>query len=172
MPKPIVNIEDIELAPWPPGAAISGPAAGRYEARMGFIGPRLGASKLGYNVTAVPSGKSAFPLHNHHVNEEMFFILEGSGEIRIGDRTYPVRSGDIIACPPGGPETAHKIVNTGEQELRYLSVSTKQSPEVVDYPDSGKFGVLAELAPDADGKPQRFTFLGRGGDSLDYWEGE
>ena len=52
--------------------------------------------------------------------------------------------GDIIACPPGGPETAHQILNTGNEELRYLAVSTKPSPEICDYPDSGKFGVLAE----------------------------
>ena len=39
---------------------------------------------LHYNLTAVPPGKRAFPFHNHRVNEEMFFILEGTGEVRIG----------------------------------------------------------------------------------------
>ena len=102
----------------------------------------------------------------------MFFILQGSGEAQIGTDRFPIRTGDFIACPPGGPEMAHKIFNTGSDELRYLSISTKQTPEIVDYPDSGKFGILAELAPDAEGKPQRFTFLGRGNESLDYWEGE
>jgi uncharacterized cupin superfamily protein len=43
----------------------------------------------------------------------------GSGKIRIGDETFPIRTGDIIACPAGGHETAHQIVNTGSQELRY-----------------------------------------------------
>ena len=103
---------------------------------------RASARKLlGYNITAVPPGKRAFPLHNHVVNEEMFFVLEGSGELRVGDATHPVRAGDIIACPPGGPETAHQLVNTGDAELKYLAVSTTLSPEVCDYPDSGKFGV-------------------------------
>lgn len=172
MPKPIINIADVPLEPWPPGAALAGAAAERYEATMAFISPRVGAQKLGYNITAVPPGKSAFPLHNHHVNEEMFFILQGSGEVRIGQDTYPIRVGDVVACPPGGKERAHKIINTGTEELRYLAVSTKLSPEVVDYPDSGKFGVLDEFPANVDGKPQRFVFVGREGHSLGYWEGE
>ncbi len=172
MTKPIVNIADVELAPRPAAFAPSGPAAERFDARMGVIGPRIGAQKLGYNITAVPPGKRAFPLHNHRVNEEMFFVLQGTGEVRIGESTYPIRSGDVIACPPGGKETAHQIINTGTEELRYMAVSTKLSPEIAEYPDSGKFGILSELPPDAEGKPQRFMFVGRASGSLDYWEGE
>lgn len=172
MPKPIINIADVALEPWPPGAALSGAGAERYEAKMGFIAPRIGAQKLGYNITAVPPGKSAFPFHNHHANEEMFFVLHGSGEIRIGEEVYPINVGDVVACPPGGKERAHKITNTGSDELRYLAVSTKLSPEVVDYPDSGKFGVLSELSPSADGNTQRFVFVSRESQCLDYWDGE
>lgn len=172
MLKPVMNIADLVLEPWPPGAALSGTATERYEAKMGFIAPRIGAQKLGYNITAVPPGKSAFPLHNHHANEEMFFVLQGSGELRVGEDIYPIRVGDVIACPAGGKEKAHKITNTGSEELRYLAVSTKLSPEVVEYPDSGKFGVLAELPQTVEGKPQRFVFVGREGQSLNYWEGE
>lgn len=172
MPRPIINIADVALEARPPGLAPSGAAAERYEARMGFIAPRLGARKLGYNVTAVPPGKRAFPFHNHHANEEMFFVLQGTGEVRIGDETHAIRSGDVIACPAGGRETAHQIINTGSEELRYLAVSTRLSPELGEYPDSGKFGVLAELPAGADGKPGRFMFVGRAADTLDYWEGE
>jgi len=172
MTKPIINIADVELEPRPPAFAPSGSAAERFDAKMGFIGPRIGAQKLGYNITAVPPGKRPFPFHNHRVNEEMVFVLQGAGEIRIGENTYPIRAGDVIACPAGGKETAHQIVNSGAEELRYLAVSTKLSPEIVEYPDSGKFGILAELPAGSDGKPQRFVFVGRESGSLDYWEGE
>lgn len=172
MNRPIFNIADIELQPRPPAFAATGSAAERYDARMGQIAPRLGAQKLGYNITAVPPGKRAFPFHNHRVNEEMFFVLEGSGEVRIGDAVYPIRMGDIVACPAGGKETAHQIVNTGDVELRYLAVSTKFSPEIAEYPDSGKFGVLAEYPADQDGKPQMFRFIGREHQNVNYWDGE
>jgi uncharacterized cupin superfamily protein len=171
-PKPpIVNGADLDFKPVP--NPIPAALADKYEGtRIGLIGPRVGARKLGYNVTVVPPGKRAFPAHNHHVNEEMFFVLEGEGEVRIGDARYPIKMGDVIACPPGGPETAHQIVNTGARELRYLAVSTKMTPEIAEYPDSKKFGVLAELAPGPDGKPRMFRFLGRADGSLAYFDGE
>lgn len=172
MHKPILNLDEVDLHPRPAAFAATGDAAQRFDARMGMIGAKLGAKKLGYNLTAVPPGKRAFPHHNHRFNEEMFFVVEGRGEVRIGEQTFPIRAGDVIACPPGGPEVAHQIVNSGDSELRYLAVSTRHSPEVVDYPDSGKFGVLAEFGNDAGGKPQMFRHIGRSEDSRDYWEGE
>ena len=172
MKQRIINIADIELTLRPAAYAAPGAAAERFDARTGQIAARLGACKLGYNITAVPPGKRAFPFHNHRVNEEMFFILEGNGSVRIGAETFPVRSGDVIACPPGGPETAHQIINTGTTELRYLAVSTKVSPEIAEYPDTGKFGVLAEFPGGADGKPQVFRFVGRENLAVGYWEGE
>jgi uncharacterized cupin superfamily protein len=143
-----------------------------YQARMGPIAPRIGAQKLGYNVTILPPGKRGFPQHNHHVNEEMFFVLEGEGVVRIGSQSFPVRKGDVIACPPGGPETAHQIENTSTSDLKYLAVSTKVSPEFVEYPNSGKFGLLATDLPGADGTPRTVRFIGRLEASGDYWEGE
>jgi len=168
---PIINIADVELQSRPPAFAASGDAAQRFDARMGMVGARIGAKLLGYNITSVPPGKRAFPLHNHMVNEEMFFVLEGNGELRIGDATHPVRAGDIIACPPGGPETAHQLINTGDVELKYLAVSTALSPEVCQYPDSGKFAVSVY---GGSGKPGdwRFRHVGRNEDTRDYWEGE
>lgn len=172
MKRPVINIADVKLMPRPEAMAATGPAAERFDARMGMIAPLIGAQKLGYNLTAVPPGKRAFPFHNHHVNEEMFFVIEGEGEVRIGEAVYPIRTGDIIACPPGGREAAHQIVNTGSSELKYLAVSTKQSPEVAEYPDSDKFGVLAEFSADPDGQPRTFRFVGRETGSIDYWDGE
>lgn len=159
------------LQPRPAVFAATGTAADRYDARMGPIAPLLGAQKLGYNLTAVPPGKRAFPFHNHRVNEEMFFVLEGTGEVRIGENAYPIREAEH-ACPAGGKELAHQVVNTGKVELKYLAVSTKLSQEVVEYPDSGKFSVLAEYPAGPDGKPQGWRFVGREDLSMDYWEGE
>lgn len=171
MNKPIINIAEVELQPGSAAFTATGPAAERFEACTQMIGTRIGARNLGYNITEVPPGKRAFPLHNHRVNEEMFFILEGSGEVRVGEQTYSIRVGDIIACPPGGRETAHQIINNGLVPLRYLAVSTKLRPDIVEYPDSGKFAVLGE-PPDANGQSQDFLFIGRAGNEVGYWDGE
>lgn len=172
MTKPILNIADVALQPRPAAFAATGSAAQRYDARMGRIAPLIGAQRLGYNLTAVPPGKRAFPFHNHRVNEEMFFVIEGAGEIRIGEAVYPIRAGDVIACPPGGKDTAHQIVNTGSAELKYLAISTKVSPDIAEYPDSGKFGVLAEYPAGEDGRRRMFRFVGRESLNVGYWDGE
>ena len=172
MKKPIINLEEVKMHPRPSSFAAPGEAANRFDASMAMFSASIGAKKLGYNITVVPPGKRAFPHHNHRVNEEMFFILEGDGEVRIGKEVFAIRQYDFIACPTGGAETAHQIINTGDVDLKYLAVSTKQSPEVAEYPDSNKFGVMAELPPDEDGKPQRFAFVGRAKDSKNYWDGE
>lgn len=172
MKKPILNIDEVELLPRPPQFAPTGSAANSFEVRTAQLSEQLGAGKLGYNISAVAPGKAAYPFHAHRINEEMFFVLQGVGELRLGEDIYSIRQGDIIACPPGGPETAHQIRNTGTEELRYLAVSTYLSPEICEYPDSGKFGVYAVLPPAQDGTPQYFYFMGRQNMALDYWAGE
>jgi len=162
MNKHIINIAEVELQPRPPQFAPQGAAAQRFDVRVGQIARQIGAKKLGYNLTAVPPGKRAYPFHNHRLNEEMFYVLEGRGEGRIGAESFPIRAGDIIACPPGGPELAHQIVNTGAGELKYLAVSTMQYPEVCEYPDSGKIGVLSDS----------IRYVNRSDSQVGYWEGE
>ena len=172
MEKPIVNVDDVEFHPRPEGYAPKGDAAQTFDVRTAHLSRLLGAEKLGYNISSVPPGKAAYPYHSHRVNEEMFFLLSGTGELRIGDKTYPVREGDVIACPTGGPDTAHQLRNVGDTDLRYLAVSTMLSPEICDYPDSDKFGVYAQLPATEDGTPAFFYFMGREGTALDYWDGE
>jgi uncharacterized cupin superfamily protein len=171
MSKCVLNIGEVQFEDWPPMFQPKGEAATRFASRMAQVGAKIGAQLLGYNITAVPPGKRAFPLHNHHANEEMFFILSGSGELRIADERITLRPGDFIASPPGGPETAHQIINTGSEELRYLAVSTLLTPEIVEYPDSGKFGtILRRKLP--DGSVRVLRHVDREGTGLDYWEGE
>jgi len=173
MPRPVLNIADVEFRAWGHNAGwpIGMNAKPEYQAKLGDIGRRMGAQKLGYNVTVVPARCKAFPLHSHKANEELFFIIEGSGELRVGAERFPLKQGDVVCCPPGGPETAHQIVNTSDAELKYLAVSTRISPDVSEYPESQKFAVLGEFT-DAQGKPAPFRFIGRMDRGADYWDGE
>lgn len=132
--KPVINIDELEYADLGDG--------GKFAARLARISPAIGAKKLGYNITKVPPGKRAFPLHFHHGIEEMFFILDGEGTMRFGEQERPLKKGDFIAFP-AGPHGGHQIINTGTSELTYLAVSTTTSPDIVEYPDSGKIGAMA-----------------------------
>jgi mannose-6-phosphate isomerase-like protein (cupin superfamily) len=61
------------------------------------------------------------PLHLHHDTEQIFYILQGTGILHIGEglQTYPVNAGDVVRIPP---HTLHRINSLGSRTLRYLSV--------------------------------------------------
>jgi uncharacterized cupin superfamily protein len=84
------------------------------------------------------------PIMNLDDGEEvMFLILEGEGELRFGDQRYPIRRHDVIACPTGGREVAHQIINTGTTMMRYLALSNVVDLETCEYPDSNKILVAS-----------------------------
>ena len=159
--KPIVNLDQLDFSR-------DLKKGERYGARIAPVAALVGARMLGYNVTVVEPGKRAFPFHCHHANEEMFFVLQGSGILRYGAEEFAVRTGDFIGCPPGGKDTAHQLINTGTVELRYLAVSTAVGTEVCEYPDSGKFSASSGETPGDDA----FRHVGRTSDSVDYWQDE
>src|SRR5690606_30709454 len=122
---PVLNVADAQRFPMAPegGSEVFG-------ATLARIGQAIGLRQLGCTLHEVEPGKRAFPFHAHHGNEELFVVLAGSGEVRIGPDTYPVRAGDVIGCPAGGPETGHQLINSGSEVLRYLGISTLSDPEV------------------------------------------
>jgi uncharacterized cupin superfamily protein len=133
------------------------------------IGARLGtgtaASKLGASIDIVAPGMRSCPYHFHYAQEEMFIVLEGTGTLRVAGEHLPIKSGDIIFIPPG-PEYPHQIINSSDAPLKYLSISTREQPELVEYPDSGKFQATALH----EGEPVRY--VQRPSASLDYWQDE
>jgi len=137
-----------------------------YDAEGARLARGTAARKLGASVDVLAPGKRGCPYHLHHAQEEMFIILEGSGTLRVAGEMLPLKSGDVVFIPPG-PEYPHQIINTSEAPLKYLSISTRETPEICEYPDSGKF--LAEGSLD---KSTPFEVIERRGMSLDYWDGE
>jgi len=126
----------------------------------------MGLTRMGATVVAVKPGAAGWPFHSHRVNDEMFLVLAGSGELRLGAVRHAVQAGDLVGCPAGGPDTAHQLVNTGSEELRYLAISTSVDPEICEYPDSGKIA-----AYHGDGATGLYL-MSRAADHCDYWDGE
>lgn len=164
MSRPVVNIADLAMKASAHGS--------RFAAMAGRIGGVTGMRDLGAQYVVVPPGKSGFPYHAHHNNEEMFIILEGQATYRLGAETYPVGPGDVLAAPAGGTETAHQLINTGETDLRYFAISTRRDPDICEYPDSGKYLVASGISAGGGMMGAKFVLRGRDKPLLDYWDGE
>ena len=163
MKSRITNLEKVEVLSRSHGDA--------FECQITPVGTALESKLLGFNVTVIPPGKKAFPYHAHRANEEMFFVLEGEGSVRIDGAVHKIRKGDFISLPPG-PDSGHQIVNDSKAPLRYLAVSTMIVPEVVEYPDSGKIMATAGVVASRPATPDSVRHVSRVKDAVDYWEGE
>ena len=159
--KPIINVADVPLKDNGNGK--------EFVAKLGRIGPMIGSAEIGCRLHVVPPGKKAFPFHRHHVIHELFVVLAGSGEYRLGETKHSIRAGDVIAAPAGGEP--HQIINSGSDELRYLALSTKPGVDVVDDPDANTFGVIAGITGE-DFNSATFKYMGRQDpiDPADYWK--
>ena len=63
--------------------------------------------------------KSAGTLHRHPKMEEFYFLLEGTGRMRIGEETITIRKyGGVLV----GPETLRQTFNDTDQEILWLIV--------------------------------------------------
>ena len=157
----IVNAQDV---PW---IELADPSAPKFAARARRLGLPAGCQRLGCTMYEVPPGKRSCPFHYHLANEEAIYILDGEATLRLGDREVAVRAGDYIALPVG-PAHPHQLINASAAPVRYLCMSTLQTPEVAIYPDSGKIGFSTAVGGPGGGPFE----LGRLGASLAYYDGE
>jgi mannose-6-phosphate isomerase-like protein (cupin superfamily) len=56
--------------------------------------------------------------HKHLDHEELYYIINGTGRIKIGNEVANFRDGDIIYIPE---KTSHSITNDGSQMVEFLA---------------------------------------------------
>ncbi len=59
--------------------------------------------------------------------EELYFVLEGSGVLRYGDESHLMRKDDFAYAPPGG---RHSLSGSGDQLFRLVVATVKIQPEI------------------------------------------
>jgi len=62
-------------------------------------------SKMTFGIVEINAGQTN-PLHVHPNCEELIYVLSGSCEHRIGNRTVVLDAGDLLRIPTGVPHTA------------------------------------------------------------------
>ena len=77
---------------------------------------------MGVNET-YPGGM--VPEHTHDKEEEVMFFLAGRGTFVPRAGRSPLSPGSAFITPPGKP---HKIINTGDEVLRFVWIYSPQLP--------------------------------------------
>lgn len=158
--RDIVNVTDLPLNWLRHGS--------RFEVGLSDIDAAVGTAQIGATPHVAPAGKTTWPFHRHHGNDELFFVLSGTGEYRVGDRRLPVKAGDGIGAPADGE--AHQIINSSNAELRYIAFANHGRADVIEYSDSGR--IAADIAHGNDKEPMSIFSVAGAISPLGYWDGE
>ncbi len=88
---------------------------------------RTGSEHLGARLWRMPP-KSANTLHKHIRSEEFYFVLEGTGRIRVGEETLTVpKHGGVLV----GPEQLRQVFNDTDEEVLWLIIGGPEELEFV-----------------------------------------
>jgi uncharacterized cupin superfamily protein len=98
-------------------------------------------ASLGGSLWELQPGGSQFVYHFHHGSEEMLVVLRGEPTVRLHDGDRLLREGDVLVLPRG-PEGGHQVRNESGEVVRVLIVSSNVDPDVAEYPDTRKIGVI------------------------------
>jgi uncharacterized cupin superfamily protein len=88
-------------------------------------------------------GGSQFVYHFHHGSDELVVVLRGEPTIRLHDGDRQLREGDVVTLPRG-PLGGHQIRNESDRLARVLIVSSNADPDVAEYPETGKVGIITD----------------------------
>ena len=92
---------------------------------------RTGSENLSARVWRLPS-QSANTLHKHIRQEEFYFVLEGTGRMRVGDDTLTVpRYGGVLV----GPDQLRQVFNDTDAEVLWLIIG---APEELEFLQGSK----------------------------------
>jgi quercetin dioxygenase-like cupin family protein len=71
--------------------------------------------------TTFAAGAPGPPPHVHEAVTDMFYVLEGTLTVRLGDAEHDVGPGSFMCAPPG---VVHTFRNGSERPVRFLNFNT------------------------------------------------
>lgn len=118
------------------------PAELTWKDRLGLttqeLGKLVGNRRLYVNLDTVPQGANSTRYHSHSTQEEFFYILSGSGTLRLNGEVRTVTAGDFLG-KPAGEGIAHTFYNPNAEPLRILDIGTVDAEDTCFYPDDGVY---------------------------------
>jgi uncharacterized cupin superfamily protein len=112
------------------------------------LGAAAGATEVGVTRIDIDPGCRAGPVHVHGSEEEIFFVLSGSGLAWIDGAVHEIGVGDTIVYLAGGPE--HTVI-AGDDGLSVLAYGENHLPIMTRLPRAGvgrRRDLVVELSND------------------------
>ena len=80
-----------------------------------LISDKDGAKNFAMRIFEIePGGYTSY--HTHDWEHEVF-VLEGEGEVKVEEKSYPIKKDSVVFVNPG---LKHGFTNTGEQVLKII----------------------------------------------------
>lgn len=134
----IVHVDDVEVLDR---------GSGELQSRRRRLGAAAGATSIGVSRWEIAPGMRSTPAHVHADEEEIFYVLGGSGLSWQDGRTYAVGPGDCLVHRAG--EEAHTLL-AGDDGLDVLAFAEGSRTNITWLPRAGVFWLGARWVP-ADG---------------------
>lgn len=91
-----------------------------------LVGPaNSGSSRIDFRISRY-APNAYVQEHVHKVQEQIYYVLEGEGCLRLNKATHLMRPHDYVYVPPG---VRHSFTNTGLGGLVFLVVTTPADDE-------------------------------------------
>ena len=97
---------------------------GKYPGEMRFLSEPLGNRQVAITHRRMPpgsGGKGSYG-HRHKTQEEVYYVIAGTLEFKLGDEVVDVPAGCVVRV---APDTVRSIWNEGPEDAELVIVSTR-----------------------------------------------
>jgi uncharacterized cupin superfamily protein len=97
---------------------------GKYPGEMRFLSEPLGNRQVAITHRRMPpgsGGKGSYG-HRHKTQEEVYYVIAGTLEFKLGDEVLEVPAGSAVRV---APDTVRSIWNEGPEDSELVIVSTR-----------------------------------------------
>jgi mannose-6-phosphate isomerase-like protein (cupin superfamily) len=97
---------------------------GQYPGSMRFLTADLGNEQIAFTHRVMPAktgGKGSYG-HRHHTQEEIYFVISGMAQFKLGDDVIDVEGGTAVRV---APSTVRSIWNDGPDDVELVICSIR-----------------------------------------------
>jgi mannose-6-phosphate isomerase-like protein (cupin superfamily) len=89
-----------------------------------FMKADLGLTGMEISVTRIDAGGKTPFFHSHKQNEELYIVVEGSGQMQLDDHVIDVKEGSMVNV---APKCSRALRASAKEALTYLCVQAKEN---------------------------------------------